>query len=175
MDFAVRQCKGGNLCKVQPAVVQTRICLTLDTLEGIGNCSTARILSGSVLTPLAEVTWPTTGSPLMVSGQKCLIAHQVFLKVSTKHNNIIQGDQACLLLQSSKNKFHKPLERTWRITETKCHYLEFKEAMTGHEHCLLTVSVVHLNLPIPAEEIQSTEQFCTCLRAPKVSSIHRSG
>lgn len=76
MDFAVRQCKGGNLCKVQPTVVQTRICLTLDTLEGIGNCSTARILSGSLLTPLAEITWPTTGSPLMVSVQKRLIAHR---------------------------------------------------------------------------------------------------
>ena len=85
----------------------------------------------------------------------------MFLKISTKHNNIVQVDQARLPLQSSKNKFHKPLKRTWRITETKGHYLEFKEAMTGRECCLLMVSTLHLDLPITAGQIPRTTS-CWC-------------
>lgn len=58
VDFAVRQ-KGSNLCKIlNKPTARPRKLPTSDTLAGMGHCSTALILSRSVLIPSAETTWP---------------------------------------------------------------------------------------------------------------------
>ena len=84
---------------------------------------------------------------------------QVLIKVLAINDDIVQADQTCLPLQPSQSKFHKPLEGSWSIAETKRHYLEFKEAMAGRECCLLTVNDVYLDLPITTSQIQGCEHL----------------
>ena len=54
---------------------------------------------------------------LTTSGARQSLGHQ---------NDIVQVEKTCLPLQSGQDKYHKPLQGLWSITETKRHYLEFK-------------------------------------------------
>ena len=102
-------------------------------------CPQPSLLPGSEYQTSLAISW---NSLLRPGGTWLLLIFPGARQTLDQHGDIVQVDQTCVC--------HCNPVRT-----------EFEETMGGLECCLLTVSNVYLDLPIPTSQIQGCQHFCT--------------
>ena len=81
-----------------------------------------------------------------------------------EYDHVVEVHETVRPLEASQNEVHEPLESRRGVTKSERHDFKLEKALGCAEGGLLSISLLDLDLPVAAEEVQRAEPFGACKR-----------